>query len=179
MTSPLTPFFGDDELSELKGLAAQADLALARNELLDSQRRLAAIVESSDDAITSLSLDGTFTSWNKGAERALRIPADEVVGKPMSMLVPAERRDDVPMILEKVANGESIEHYETKRRTKDGRTIDVSMTVSPIMDASGKVVGGSTIASDVSERKRSRRNVNRHARRQIARTEPRANSCRG
>lgn len=154
VTSPLTPFFGDDELSELKSLAAQADLALARNELLDSQRRLAAIVESSDDAITSLSLDGTFTSWNGGAERLYGYPSEEVVGKPISILVPPERRNDVPKILEKLARGESIEHYETRRRTKDGRTIDVSMTVSPIKDADGQVVGGSTIARDVSERRR-------------------------
>jgi len=155
ITSPVTPFFGNDELSELKGLAAQADLALARNELLDSQRRLAAIVESSDDAITSLSLDGTFTSWNRGAEGLYGYPHGEVVGKPMSILIPPERRDDVSMILEKVAAGESIEHYETKRQTKDGRTIDVSMTISPTRDETGKVVGGSTIARDVSERKRS------------------------
>ncbi|HWL91294.1 MAG TPA: PAS domain S-box protein [Actinomycetota bacterium] len=155
ITSPVTPFFGNDELSELKGLAAQADLALARNELLDSQRMLAAIVESSDDAITSLSLDGTFTSWNKGAERIYGYRAEEVVGRPMSMLVPAERRDDVPMFLERLANGESIEDYETGRQTKDGRTIDVSMTISPIKEADGRVIGGSTIARDVSERRKS------------------------
>ncbi len=155
ITSPVTPFFGNDEMSELKSLAAQADLALARNELLDSQRRLAAIVESSDDAITSLSLDGTFTSWNKGAERIYGYRAEEVVGKPISMLVPAERRDDVPMLLERLATGQSIEHYEAGRRTKDGRTIDVSMTISPLLDGDGRVIGGSTIARDVSERRKS------------------------
>ena len=77
------------------------------------------------------------------------------MGKPISILVPDERRDEVPMVLEKVAGSESIEHYETKRRTKDGRTIDVSLTISPIKDADGRVVGASTIARDVSERRRS------------------------
>lgn len=155
VTSPLTPFFGDDELSELKSLAAQADLALARNELLDTQRRLAAIVESSDDAIISKTLDGTITSWNHGAEMLYGYTPDEAVGNPTSILVPTEREDEVPMVLEKVARGESIEHFETRRLTKDGRTIDVSLTISPIKDADGRVVGASTIARDVSERRRS------------------------
>jgi len=155
VTSPLTPFFGEDELSELKALAAQADLALARNELLDSQRRLAAIVESSDDAINSLTIDGTITSWNRGAERIYGYPPEEAMGKPVSILVPPERQDEVAMVLDKMARSESIEHYETRRQTKDGRTIDVSLTISPIKDGDGRVVGASTIARDVSERRKS------------------------
>jgi len=153
-TSPLTPFFGDDELSELEGLAGQADLALARNELLDSQRRLAAIVESSDDAIISETLDGTITSWNRGAERLYGYRADEILGKPITVLVPPERTDEIPAVLQRVAGNESIEHYETKRRTKNGLTLDVSLTISPIRDGDGRVVGASTIARDVSERKK-------------------------
>jgi PAS domain S-box-containing protein len=154
VTSPLTPFFGDDELSELNGLAAQADLALARNELLASQQRLAAIVESSDDAIISKTLDGTITSWNRGAERIYGYSPDEMIGKSMSILAPVDR-DDEPTILERIASGQSIEQYETMRLTKDGGTIDVSLTVSPIKDADERIVGASTIARDVSERKRS------------------------
>jgi PAS domain S-box-containing protein len=153
-TSPLTPFFGDHELSELQGLAMQADLALSRNELLDSQRRLASIVESSDDAITSKTLDGTITSWNEGARRIYGYRPDEVIGKPISVLVPPDRADEIPMVLERIAGNQSIEHYETKRRTKDGRTIDVSLTISPIRDGDGHVVGVSTIARDVSERRK-------------------------
>ena len=155
VTSPLTPFFGDDELSELKALAAQADLAFARNELLDSRRRLAAIVESSDDAIFSEDLEGTITSWNRGAERIYGYPPEEIVGRSIELLIPPERRDDVGMVLRKIRAGNSIEHYETIRRTKDGRTIDVSLTVSPIRDAYGQVVGASTIARDVTDRRRS------------------------
>jgi len=154
VTSPLTPFFGEDELSELEALAAQADLALARNELLASQRRLASIVESSEDAIISKTLDGTITSWNRAAERIYGYRPDEAIGRPASILAP-EERDDVPTILERIASGQSIEQYETIRRTKDGETIDVALTVSPIKDADGRVVGASTIARDVSERKRS------------------------
>jgi PAS domain S-box-containing protein len=153
-TSPLTPFFGDDELSELEGLAMQADLALARNELLDSQRRLAAIVEFSDDAIVSKTLDGTITSWNRGAEMLYGYGPDEVLGKSISVLVPPERLDEIPTVLQRVAGNESIEHYETKRQTKDGVTIDVSLTISPIRDGDGRVVGASTIARDVSERRK-------------------------
>jgi PAS domain S-box-containing protein len=155
VTSPLTPYFGDDELSELKALAAQADLALARNELLASQQRLAAIVESSDDAINSMTIDGVITSWNRAAERIYGYPPEEAIGNAVSILVPPERRDEVAMVLDKVARSESIEHFETRRQTKDGRMIDVSLTISPIKDADGRVVGASTIARDVSERKRS------------------------
>lgn len=152
VTSPITPFFGEDELSELKGLAAQADLALARNELLDSQRKLAAIVESSDDAIISKTLDGTITSWNAGAERTYGYRPEEVIGKPISIIAPSDR-DDIPTILKQIALGQSIPQYETTRRTKDGRAIDVSLTVSPIKDGNGRLVGASSIARDVSARK--------------------------
>jgi PAS domain S-box-containing protein len=173
VTSPLTPFVGEDELSELKGLAAQADLALARNELLASQQRLAAIVESSDDAIISKSLDGTITSWNHAAERIYGYRPDEAIGQPTSILAPLDRDDD-PTILERVASGQSIEQYETIRRTKDGQTIDVALTVSPIKDADGRIVGASTIARDVSERKRSE--VVRESARQAADRANRAKS---
>ena len=151
-TSPLTPFFGDEELSELQELAGLADLAIARNELLDSQRTLAAIVESSDDAIISKTLDGTITSWNRGAEQIYGYRADEAIGRSISIPVPPGH-DDLPEIMEKIRRGESTDHYETKRLTKDGRLIDASLTISPINDAEGAVTGASVIARDVSDRR--------------------------
>jgi PAS domain S-box-containing protein len=152
-TSPLTPFFGDEELSELKELAALADLALARNELLGSQRTLASIVESSDDAIISRTLDGTITSWNRGAERLYGYTADDAIGRSVSMLAPPGQ-DDVAEISERVARGESIDHFETTRQTSEGTAIHLSLTISPIRDANGDVTGASVIARDVSERRR-------------------------
>jgi PAS domain S-box-containing protein len=154
IASPLTPFFGHDELTRLEGLAAFADLAIARAGLLDNQRRFASIVESTDDAIYSKTLDGVIESWNPGAEAMYGYRPEEVLGKPISMLVPPDIENDVPAILERVRRGERVEHYETKRRAKDGRTIDVSLTVSPIRDADGKVEGASTIARDVSEHRK-------------------------
>ncbi|MGH2679307.1 MAG: ATP-binding protein [Actinomycetota bacterium] len=153
-TTPLTPFFGDEELSELKALAAQADLAIARNELLDSHRRLASIVESSDDAIISTTLEGKILSWNRGAEQLYGYRSDDVIGSPITSIIPADHDDEMPMILEKVRRSESIEHYETRRLSKDGRPIDVSLTISPINDGDGRVVGASSIARDVSDRRR-------------------------
>jgi PAS domain S-box-containing protein len=152
-SSPLTPFFGDEELSELQELAALADLAIARNELLDSQRTLASIVESSDDAIISKTLDGTITSWNRGAERIYGYPFVDAIGRPISILVPVGV-DDVPQIMEKITRGESIDHYETTRQTRDGQVIHVSLTISPIREADGTISGASVIARDVSERRR-------------------------
>ena len=151
-SSPLTPFFGDEELSELQELAALADLAIARNELLDSQRTLAAIVQSSDDAIISRTLDGTITSWNRGAEKIYGYEADEAVGRSISMLDP-HGYDDVE-IMEKILRGESTDHYETERRTKEGRSIHVSLTISPIRESEGTISGVSVVARDVSERRR-------------------------
>src|SRR5262249_54378778 len=102
-------------------------------------RWLAAIVESSDDAIISKNLDGVITSWNKGAERIFGYLAEEVIGKPVLILIPPERHDEEPNILERIRRGERIDHYETIRRRKDGSLIEVSLTVSPVKDASGNV----------------------------------------
>lgn len=154
VTNPLMPFFGVDEVMRLEELAALADLAFGRIRLVDNQRRLAEIVESSEDAIMAKTLDGTITSWNRGAERIYGYRSEEVVGKSISMLVPPDIENDVPEILERVNRGERIEHYETRRRTKDGRTIDVSLTVSPLRDADGRITGASAIARNVTELKR-------------------------
>lgn len=120
----------------------------------DTAAHLAAIVESSDDAIISKDLNGLITSWNRGAERLFGYTADEVVGKPILILIPEERQDEEPGILAHLRRGERIAHYETVRRRKDGSLIDVSLSVSPIMNRAGRVVGASKIARDISERKR-------------------------
>ncbi len=120
----------------------------------EAQRRLAAIVESSDDAIISKDMNGTITSWNRAAERLYGYSAAEIVGRPIAVLIPADHTDDFPTIMERLRRGERIEHYETVRVARDGRRIDVSLTISPIRDASGRIVGASKIARDISERKR-------------------------
>ncbi len=119
----------------------------------ESLQQLAAIVESSDDAIAGKSLDGVIISWNHGAERIYGYTAGEVLGEPIALLVPHDRPNEVPEILERIRHGEEVEHYETDRVRKDGRRITVSLTVSPIKDAAGRVVGASTIARDVTDRK--------------------------
>ncbi|MGO9107989.1 MAG: PAS domain S-box protein, partial [Thermoguttaceae bacterium] len=115
---------------------------------------LAAIVKPFGDAIISKSLDGVITTWNVGAERLFGYTAEEVVGKPVSILVPPDHPDEMPQLLRRVGQGESVEHYETVRRRKDGELINVSLTLSPVRDASGRVVSASTIARDITERKR-------------------------
>jgi PAS domain S-box-containing protein len=116
-------------------------------------QRLAAIVESSDDIIASKTLDGVITSWNKGAERILGFSAEEVVGKHVSMFMPAELVEDMPKILDRVRRGEKVDHYQTRRMRKDGTIIDVSLTVSPIRDAAGQVIGASKIGRDITQEK--------------------------
>lgn len=116
--------------------------------------RLAAIVDSSDDAVVGKTLDGTMTSWNRGAERIFGYTADETVGKPISMLLPPGRLGEEPEIMKRLKRGERVEPFETVRRTKNGRDIDVSVTISPIHDSRGQVIGASKVARDISDRKR-------------------------
>src|ERR1700754_710067 len=117
-------------------------------------RQLAAIVESTEDAIIGMDLAGTITSWNAGAEQLYKYTAEEVVGRNVSILMPPERLDEETKILSKLERGEAIDHYETQRLSKDGNRIDVSLTISPIRDEAGIVVGASKIARDISDRKR-------------------------
>ena len=118
------------------------------------EQRLGAIVESSDDAIVSKNLNGIITSWNRGAERLFGYAADEVVGQSITILIPPERLDEETMVLERIRRGERIDHYETVRRRKDGTSVDISLTVSPVRDAVGRIVGASKIARDITERRR-------------------------
>ena len=124
-----------------------------QEELEAASRHLAAIIESSDDAIISKDLDGIITSWNSGAERIFGYTAAEAIGKPVSMLTAPERLDEMPEILAKIKQGHPIKHYETRRRTKEGRIIDVALTVSPVRNAAGQIVGASKIARDITDRK--------------------------
>jgi PAS domain S-box-containing protein len=114
---------------------------------------LAAVVDSSDDAIISKDLNGTITSWNRGAEMVFGYSASEAIGKPMLMLIPPERVDEESHILGCIRRGEGVDHFETVRVRKDGRTIDISATISPIKDSSGAIVGASKIARDITGRK--------------------------
>ena len=130
--------------------------ALEDIEGVGSQAYLASIVECSDDAIYGKTLDGTILSWNQGAERIYGYAAAEMVGRPVSVLVPPNKPDEVPAILEKVRRGERVSHFETTRVRKDGEVIDLSLNVSPIRDASGQIIGASTTARDITEQKKMR-----------------------
>jgi len=118
-----------------------------------AMRLLAAIVQSSEDAIISKTLDGRVTSWNKAAERIFGYTAEEMLGRPISLLAPPGRADEMRGILDRIRDGERVEHYETERQRKDGKIIQVALTVSPIRDQAGRVVGASKIARDITEAK--------------------------
>ncbi len=118
----------------------------------EATQLLAAIVESSSDAIISKDLNGTIMSWNKGAQRLFGYTAEEAIGKPVTMLIPPERHEEEPQILARIRRGERIEKYETIRRRKDGSTVNVSLTASPIKDREGNVIGASKIGHDITER---------------------------
>ncbi len=118
------------------------------------EQRLFAIIESSDDAVVSKNLDGIINTWNKGAQRLFGYEAAEIIGKPVLTLIPPHLHGEEATILARIRKGERIEHYETVRRRKDGSLVDISLTVSPLRDAQGRVVGASKIARDITERKR-------------------------
>lgn len=135
-------------------IARQLGFGLERLRAEITTRRLATIVETSDDAIISKTLDGVILTWNRGAERIFGYTTEEVVGKPVTILFPPERYDEEPKILARLRRGEHIDHYQTVRRRKDGGLIDVSLTVSPIRDNAGHIVAGSKIARDITAQKR-------------------------
>jgi PAS domain S-box-containing protein len=128
-----------------------------RQQAEEVSRRLASIVESSEDAIIGKTLDGIVTNWNASAERLYGYSAVEMVGRPISTLVPHDRPDEVPNILERLKKGDKIQQYDTLRVTKDGRVLDVSLTISPIRNGAGVIIGASTIARDVTQARRTQR----------------------
>ncbi len=120
----------------------------------DSERRLASIVESSSDAIIGMTLNGIITTWNRGAAELFGHTAGEIVGRPVSVLIPGDRLPEEKATIDRISRGERVEPYETKRRRKDGSLVDVSLTVSPIRDAARNIIGASKIARDITERRR-------------------------
>jgi PAS domain S-box-containing protein len=125
-----------------------------RHHLDEATARLAAIVDSSDDAIVSKTLDGVITSWNRAAERLFGYTAAEAVGQPIYLIIPADRRGEEETVLARIRAGEVVDHFDTVRRRKDGSLLEVSLTISPVKDSRGRVIGASKIARDISQRKR-------------------------
>ncbi|KJC36199.1 hypothetical protein UP09_32210 [Bradyrhizobium sp. LTSP885] len=131
----------------------------ARKRGEEAALRLAAIIQSSDDAIISKDLDGIVTSWNGGAERIFGYLAEEIVGNPIAVLIPPDRQKEEAAIMGQIRRGQSVEHYETVRQCKHGRLIDISLTISPVRNAQGKVVGAAKIARNITEHKRSQAQI--------------------
>jgi PAS domain S-box-containing protein len=148
-----------DKAGGVVGIAKIARDITHRRQLSDARLRLAAIVESSEDAIMSKSLGGVITSWNQAAERILGYSEEEIVGQSILKLIPEDLRFEEQTILKKIQLGERIDHYETVRLTKNGERLDVSLTISPLKDASGKVVGASKVLRNISERKQLERSL--------------------
>jgi len=137
------------------------------NALRESEQRLrwlASIVESSDDAIVSKNLDGIILSWNRGAERIFGYSPSEAIGQPITLVIPEDRQSEEREILTRIRRGERIDHFETVRQTKHGSLIVVSLTVSPVKDSSGKIVGASKIARDITEQKKNQEMITTLAR---------------
>jgi two-component system CheB/CheR fusion protein len=139
--------------SEASGKVTQLQ-RLESNPVLNSNRQLAAIVESSDDAILSKDVNGIIQSWNAGAQRIYGYTPDEIIGQHVSILTPRGDLDDTPEIMRRLLQGERIEHYETIRRTKDNQLLNMSLTISPLRDETGNIVGASAIGRDTTAQKR-------------------------
>ncbi|MGB8217232.1 MAG: PAS domain S-box protein [Candidatus Methanoperedens sp.] len=152
----------DAQLESLAVQDSEGNFSQCRTTITDITERkkaeevnslLASIVEFSDDAIIGKTLDGTILSWNLGAQKIYGYTADEVKGRSISILIPPDKTDEVPQLLERVRQGHCIEHYETVRLRKDGKQINISLTISPIKDSTGRIIGASTIARDITERR--------------------------
>lgn len=165
----------DEEAEEtVAAIAAHAAIAIDNARLLEAARRgteaerrvreanawMAAIVENSDDAILSKSLDGIISSWNASAQRLFGYTAEEAIGRHVTILIPEDRLHEEDEIIARIRRGERLEHFETVRRRKDGGLLDISLTVSPVRDAQGVIIGASKIARDISDRKRAQQHQN-------------------
>ncbi|HEY3643618.1 MAG TPA: PAS domain S-box protein [Xanthobacteraceae bacterium] len=150
---------GDTVLEANRDVTKHRQVENALRESEQRLRGLASIVESSDDAIISKNLDGIVTSWNSGAERIFGYTAKEAIGQPITIVIPQDRQDEERTILSRIRRGERIDHFETVRQRKHGSLIFVSLTVSPVKDAAGKIVGASKIARDITEQKRNQEQI--------------------
>jgi PAS domain S-box-containing protein len=146
--------FDAEDLRRLLSLGQFASAAYQAIISLDASKQLAAIVESSDDAIVSKNLDGIIQSWNGSAERLFGYTAEEAIGQHITLIIPSDRRDEETMILEQLRRGVRVDHFETVRMRKNGTPIDISLTISPVKDSTGQVVGASKVARDITENKR-------------------------
>lgn len=158
-----TPLFGKD--GKLAGAVNMLVDITDRKKAEEASDRLAAIVASSEDAIISKTLDGMITSWNEGAERLFGYRADEIIGRSILTLIPPDRQDEERVIVERLRLGERVEHFETVRQHKEGRLVDISLTISPVRQEDGSVIGASKIARDITDRKRAEALLLRHAER--------------
>jgi PAS domain S-box-containing protein len=145
--------FDAEDKRQLETLARFASAAYQTSASLHASKQLAAIVESSDDAIISKSLEGVISSWNHSAERLFGYTSEEAIGQNITLIIPLDRHDEEPKILERIRRGERVDHFETVRRHKDGKLLDISLTISPIKDDSGRVIGASKVARDITDRK--------------------------
>ena len=125
--------------------------------------RLATILESAVDAVVDDTLEGTIVSWNRGAERIYGYPTNAVIGKPISILCMPDNADEIVEILERLRQGEKVEHYQAGRVTRGGKCFDVSLTISPVMGASGGIIGASTIARDIAEQQEAMEEITRYS----------------
>lgn len=153
----LTIAFGGEQCEQTLVSLVDVSAIKAGQRAIEEERRLASIIESSDDAIISKDLDGIITSWNRGAERLYGYTAAEAIGQSVMILIPPDRADEEPGIIQRIRRGERIDHYETVRRRKDGSLVDISLTVSPIKGENGRIIGASKIARDITERRRDQR----------------------
>ena len=151
--------------SVLNGNIADGSLGHVTESADAIARRLAAIVESSDDAIVSKDLNGIVLSWNQAAERMFGYTADEMIGSSIRRIIPDDRQSEEDTVLASIRAGRRVEHFETVRKGRDGRLVPISLTVSPILDAAGTVIGASKIARDISDRKRAEQQAARAAER--------------
>jgi len=154
----------DGWIASILDITARKQTEAALRESEQRLRWLASIIESSDDVIVSKNLAGTITSWNRGAERVFGYTAEEAIGQPITIVIPEDRQSEEHEILTRIRRGEPIDHFETVRQRKDGSLIAVSLTISPVRDAEGKIVGASKIARDITEQKRSQEQINTLAR---------------
>lgn len=142
-----------NERGEVAGVTSVFHDITAVKQAEQTKARLAAIVETSDDAIITKGLDGIITSWNASAQRLFGYTAEEAIGQHVTMLIPADRLEEEPTIIDRLQHGDRVDHFETKRARKDGNLLDVSLTISPLKDSAGRVVGASKIARNITERK--------------------------